>query len=341
MAEVGVVRVLDGSQIQAALPTIAEKAPQKFKEIDIAGKGFVTAADVKTAAISEATVLLLGSQVSAEIFDQAFKGIPLSVEDSLDQTAFATSLHDYLQAIASALKDQPIVVSVLDGSTIKALLDDEDEFAMLAENLFEELDTDESGKLSRSELGPAVMQLGLEQGVPPPAASQNADDLITKLLEKYAGAGSQELGQAQFAALLQTVLQDLAESLAKQPILIVRDVKVLNGSHLRKMLDDDKLLAEVADNLFEQLDENKDGKLTKTEIRPVFESQGSQWGLPSPEESEAVDKLYSDVFKEVDIDHSGEVDKSEFQILARALFEGFAAQLQLEPILVDIDAAYR
>lgn len=65
--------------------------------------------------------------------------------------------------------DQPIVLSILDGSTIKALLDDEDEFAMLAENLFEELDTDESGKLSRSELGPAVMQLGLEQGVPPPA----------------------------------------------------------------------------------------------------------------------------------------------------------------------------
>lgn len=104
MADEGSVRVLDGSQIHAALPSIAEKAPQKFKEIDVSGKGFVTPGDVKTAALSEATVLLLGSQVSAEIFDQAFKGIPLTAQESLDQEAFATSLHDYLEAIANALQ---------------------------------------------------------------------------------------------------------------------------------------------------------------------------------------------------------------------------------------------
>lgn len=104
MEDEGSVRVLDGSQIHAALPAIAEKAPQKFKEIDVAGKGFVTPADVKTAAISEATLLLLGSKVSAEIFDQAFTGIPLTAEESLDQDAFAKSLHDYLQAIADALQ---------------------------------------------------------------------------------------------------------------------------------------------------------------------------------------------------------------------------------------------
>lgn len=69
------------------------------------------------------------------------------------------------------------------------------------------------------------------------AAKPEADELITKLLAKYAEDGQQELGQAQFAALLQTVLQDLAESLEKQPIIIVRDVKVLNGSHLRKVWD--------------------------------------------------------------------------------------------------------
>lgn len=65
--------------------------------------------------------------------------------------------------------DDPLVVSVLDGAAIKTLLEDEDEFAMVAENLFEELDTDESGKLSSKELRPALLQLGVEQGVPPSA----------------------------------------------------------------------------------------------------------------------------------------------------------------------------
>jgi hypothetical protein len=49
------------------------------------------------------------------------------------------------------------------------LVEDEDEFAMLAETLFTELDTDDSGKLSRNELRPAILQLGIEQGVPPAA----------------------------------------------------------------------------------------------------------------------------------------------------------------------------
>lgn len=66
------------------------------------------------------------------------------------------------------------------------------------------------------------------------AATTEAEELVTKLIKKY-GQGTEELGQAQFAALLQDVLQDMAESLAEKPITIVRDVKMLNGSHLRKV----------------------------------------------------------------------------------------------------------
>lgn len=68
------------------------------------------------------------------------------------------------------------------------------------------------------------------------AATPEADDLVTKLISKY-GQGTEELGQAQFAALLQDVLQDMAESLAEKPITIKRDVKLLNGSHLRKVVN--------------------------------------------------------------------------------------------------------
>jgi len=67
------------------------------------------------------------------------------------------------------------------------------------------------------------------------AATPEADELVTKLVAKY-GQGTEELGQAQFAALLQDVLQDMAGSLSEKPITIVRDVKLLNGSHLRKVV---------------------------------------------------------------------------------------------------------
>lgn len=40
---------------------------------------------------------------------------------------------------------------VLDGLVIKVLLEDEDDFVMVVEDLFEKLDIDESGKLSSKE----------------------------------------------------------------------------------------------------------------------------------------------------------------------------------------------
>lgn len=43
------------------------------------------------------------------------------------------------------------------------------------------------------------------------------------------------MGQAQFAQLLQPVLQDLADSLAKTPVVIVQPIKVVNGYKLKKV----------------------------------------------------------------------------------------------------------
>jgi hypothetical protein len=68
------------------------------------------------------------------------------------------------------------------------------------------------------------------------AATPEADELLTKLLTKY-GQGSEELGQAQFASLLQEVLQDMADSLTQHPITVVRDARLLDGSHLLKVCD--------------------------------------------------------------------------------------------------------
>lgn len=63
--------------------------------------------------------------------------------------------------------DNPLVVSVLDGSTLHLLLEDEDDFAMLAENLFTELDVEDKGKISKSQIRNALVQMGVEMGVPP------------------------------------------------------------------------------------------------------------------------------------------------------------------------------
>ena len=67
--------------------------------------------------------------------------------------------------------ENPLIVSVLDGSILRLFLEDEDDFAMLAENLFTDLDVEDKGKISKSEIRNALVQMGVDMGVPPLSGS--------------------------------------------------------------------------------------------------------------------------------------------------------------------------
>lgn len=59
------------------------------------------------------------------------------------------------------------MISILDGITLKLILEDEDDFAMLAENLFTDLDEEDKGKLPKSQIRKALSLMGVDMGVPP------------------------------------------------------------------------------------------------------------------------------------------------------------------------------
>lgn len=63
--------------------------------------------------------------------------------------------------------DDPIVIAILDGKTLQMFLEDEDDFAMLAENLFTDLDTEDKGKIKRNQIRDALFHMGVEMGIPP------------------------------------------------------------------------------------------------------------------------------------------------------------------------------
>ena len=43
------------------------------------------------------------------------------------------------------------------------------------------------------------------------------------------------MGQAQFAELLQPILQETADALTEKHVVIIQNIKVVNGSKLRKV----------------------------------------------------------------------------------------------------------
>lgn len=59
---------------------------------------------------------------------------------------------------------------------------------------------------------------------------------INDILKKHGAEGEEELGQAQFAQLLQPVLQEIAEALAEKPLVFTHNITVTNGSKLKKVV---------------------------------------------------------------------------------------------------------
>ncbi|XVF57235.1 hypothetical protein PTKIN_Ptkin06aG0188300 [Pterospermum kingtungense] len=243
-------------------------------------------------------------------------------------------LSDYISAIVDELKDDPLVVSILDGKILKLFLEDEDDYAMLAENLFTDLDVEDKGKICRSEIRNALVHMGVEMGIPP----FSEFPLLNDIVKKHGAEGEEELGQAQFAELLQPILQETADALTEKHVVFIQNIKVVNGSKLRKLLADEKQFNDVIQKALQEKKSGQKDEPGKTElIRSFLEKHGKDLGLPPAESSEPVILLYDAVFSEVETEKSATQVEDEFREYVKDIVEKFAEQLEANPIYCDLD----
>ncbi|OAY44237.1 uncharacterized protein LOC110620392 [Manihot esculenta] len=251
----------------------------------------------------------------------------------LTKEAATSKLNDYLTAIADELKDNPLVVSILDGNTLRLFLEDEDDFAMLAENIFTDLDIEDKGKITKAEMRNALVHMGVEMGVPP----FEEFPLLNDILKKHGAEGEVELGQLQFAELLQPILQEIAETLAQKPVAVIHNTEIVNGCKIRKLLTDEKQLNDVAEKILQEKRSKKDYQNNTEIIRRFLEANGKELGLPPSEANEAVVLLYDAVFADVQSGKCAAESEEVFRELVKEILEKFAEQLEANPIYCDLD----
>ncbi|KAH7652284.1 EF-hand-containing protein [Dioscorea alata] len=327
MADEGMV-VLDGTEL---------------RDLDLrlpVPDGPVAGAMALQLAESEASTRLFGLSLPENIRSTALRTIREADDPDFlsevfhDSDALRSLIQKFLLVVADQLKDDPLVVSVLDGNALRIVLDDEDDFAMLAENLFTDLDAHDNGKLSKNDISNALLHMGVQLGVPP---IRESTDLLPNIIKKHGAEGEEKLGQSQFADLLQTILQDLADALSKKNVIVIRNVKVINGSKLKKTLENQKLFNEVLEKLFLEWKTYTNGQEDK-ELRGFLEAKGLEFGLPSSESSEAVALLYDQIFSEIDKDKiTGDLERDAFQVIVKDILEKIAQQLEEDPIFIDLE----
>ncbi|KAG5044383.1 hypothetical protein JHK87_008298 [Glycine soja] len=334
----GTLQVLDGTHLRGV-------------DLSLGDDGPFTGAKILDIAHSRASSSLFGLSLPDSLKVSALTRLRTPDTDAFRSAYYSADkaseiLRDYISAIADELKGllssssdhhakhyNPLVVSILDGSTLRLLSEDEDDFAMLAENLFTDLDAEDKGKISKSEIRNALVQMGVEMGVPPFSEFPQLNDL----LKKHGVDGEEKLGQAQFAQLLQSVLQDLEEELSKKNVVSIQNIRIINGSKLRRLLANEQELNTVVKKALQEKREAKDGLGSTEIIRSFLERNAKELGLPLAQADEAVVLLYDAVFAEITQEKDGaELDKEELAKLVKNILEKFADQLEVSPVYQDL-----
>ncbi|CAN6853839.1 unnamed protein product [Brassica oleracea] len=291
----------------------------------------VTGAQLLEISESKVSESLSGLSLPPHIKDAAISRVSAGDGVSFRITEFnreqaSEKLGVFVSAVADALTDTPVVVSILDGSTLKLILEDEDDFAMLAENLFTDLDEEDKGKLPKRQIRKALSLMGAEMGVPPLSDFPILDNII----KKHDAEGDEELGQAQFAELLQPILQEIADVLHDKPITIVQNVEIFNGSKLRKILADEKTLECLVEKMV------KDNQGRADLIKNLMIENGKELGLPPlSSENESVALLYETIQSQLtkrDKETSDASTEEEFMDALKDILGRFAELLESTPV---------
>nr|GMD42027.1 Trigger factor like [Ipomoea batatas] len=323
-----VLTVLDGTQLSAVdlSPPLCD------------GNGStLTGAQVLELAESKISSSIFGLALPETVKSSALKRLGIADEGSfrgaeLDREKAASTLRNFVAAVVDVLKDDPVVVAIFNGKAIRIFLEDEDDFAMLAENVFTDLDTEDRGKISRNEIKNALSQMGVAMGIPPLSEFPQ----LTEILKKNGAEGEEGLGQAQFANLLQPVLQEVADALAANPIVVVQNIKANNGTKLRKFLADGKQLNDAVEKIMQENQGRKDEQTSKDTIRSFLEKNGEELGLPSLQNDE-IHLLYDAVLADTENEKiTKECSKDEFMAFVKEILEKFTEHLEANPVFTDL-----
>lgn len=112
-------------------------------------------------------------------------------------------------------------VVVIDGSTVRAFMDDEDQFQKSIDEAFTKLDLNNDGVLSRSELRRAFESLRLIEthfGVDKAMGGEELTKLYDSIFEKFDLDSNGTVDQKEFKEEMRNMLTGIAEGLGTNPI---------------------------------------------------------------------------------------------------------------------------
>ncbi|GJU96745.1 calcium-binding EF-hand family protein [Tanacetum coccineum] len=117
-------------------------------------------------------------------------------------------------------------------------------------------------------------------------------------------------------------------------------VILIDGATVRSFVNDDVHFKTSVDEQFVSLDTNKDGVLSKSEMRKAFETMRfleSDYGVDKATSPEELAAIFDSIFRSFDEDKNGTIDINEFRSEIKKIMLAIADGLGSSPIQMAVD----
>ncbi|KAL2654397.1 hypothetical protein AAZV13_04G006000 [Glycine max] len=110
--------------------------------------------------------------------------------------------------------------------------------------------------------------------------------------------------------------------------------EIVDGSKIMELVGNEQVFSNFVDHKFDELDKDRDGKLSMKELEPAVADIGAGLGLPAQGTSPDSDHIYFEVLNEFTHGKQEKVSKTEFKEVLSDILLGMAAGLKQDPIVI-------
>ncbi|CAI0377155.1 unnamed protein product [Linum tenue] len=117
-------------------------------------------------------------------------------------------------------------------------------------------------------------------------------------------------------------------------------VVLIDGNTVRDFVASEDHFNRSVEETFALLDVDKDGVLSRSELRRAFENLrllDADFGVDTPTKPDEVTKLHNSIFDKFDGDHNGTVDLEEYRSEVRTILLAIADGLGSSPIQMALE----
>jgi len=216
---------------------------------------------------------------------------------------------------------------MMDGKSLKQFVENDAEWAKFVNERFAKLDKSHKGKLTHSDMEPAISGVGKALGMPPMGTDPETDHIYTEMFSEF-GPGGEGVTKEKFSSVMRDILLGLGDGLEREPVAI----SPLDGSTLEKWVRGPEFDMEAA-AAFSELDSDTSGQVKADAIRKALGRLTVDQGMP-PQTDASVSKYIDRAFQESGVNGQQELNQSQFVDAYRKVTLAVATYMRSSPMMV-------